>query len=250
MIGKEVGNKCLIQAMFPVLKKKVKMSTLTKFSAEDWKCILSDKDLTKGVWKNLLTWIKLNPKHEEHFPDLVRSSSSSHWYLWYDCILTNEDVVEAYLLGKKYAIDKWMSRCASAMSRSDGPLNLEQLQLEDLQKIVSIASGTCHLVKTLLRWSRLTEVTESLPLLVERLRRVEPDADRLLDEEDVALLKQVNAYDSLKSKITTETTTMTTSITMTAMIMTTTTIILPISTEDYSTLHYHFQFTNCVAFFS
>jgi hypothetical protein len=40
---------------------------------------------------------------------------------------------------------------------------------------------------------------ESFPPLVEGLQYT--GADCLLDEEDVKLLKQVNAYDSLKSKL-------------------------------------------------
>jgi hypothetical protein len=103
--------------MYPVLKGEVKMSTLTKFSVPDWKCILSGKELTKGVWENLLTWINLNPKHEEHFFELMRDCGSD----WCRQVLANEDVAEAHLLGKKFGIDN----CNATES---SPLLVEDLQ--------------------------------------------------------------------------------------------------------------------------
>jgi hypothetical protein len=51
MIGKEIGNKCLMNGMFNVLQEEVEVSTLEKFSAQDWKYLLSCDRLTKGVWK-------------------------------------------------------------------------------------------------------------------------------------------------------------------------------------------------------
>jgi hypothetical protein len=73
-------------------------------------------------------------------------------------ILTNEDVVEAYFLGKKNGINNWISICAAAMSRLDGPLNLEQLQLEDW---VHILSGPNGLSKKL--WANLTDWIKIFP---------------------------------------------------------------------------------------
>jgi hypothetical protein len=160
MIGKEIGNRSLMRGMFTVLQEEVEVSSLKEIWAEDWKCILSDNDITRGVWSNLLSWIKLNQKHEEHFAVILADCS------WYNCMFTDEDVAEAYLLGKKHEIDKLMSRCAGVLSRLDSALNLEQLQLEDLQKIINMASGTCCLVENLLLWSRLKQAAESLPLLV------------------------------------------------------------------------------------
>jgi hypothetical protein len=195
-LGKRNGNACLMKGMFKALQDKIDENKLSVLSAEDWKCILSGNRMTRGIWNNLTAWMKLRSNHEEHLADILQSLS--HWS--YN-VFNDENVVEAFLLGKKHGVDRLLSECIAALSMSHSGEHLEQLKEGDWKSILCSADGTCCLVKNVVQWSRLTGSTASLRRLVEDLRDVMRDADSLLDEDDEALLKQVNAYELLMRKI-------------------------------------------------
>jgi hypothetical protein len=131
LLGKQIGAEQFTntRGMLEVLEDEVKISTLKALTASDWKSILHECCVSSGHWKKLMSWSKLGPDNENEIADVLETAEYGSFAFYGSVwpLFNEENIIEAYLVGKKHGIESLVFKCALGMKNLNEIHNLEQL---------------------------------------------------------------------------------------------------------------------------